>query len=205
MPKTKGANMANMKERIKEVAIDLFYKKGYFATSLSDVAQTIGIRKASIYHHYPSKESLLLSILQTVLLDLTANLHESIQGIEGIEDKMRAAVRSHILFHIDRQKEVLISNSELRGLSPENYEAVVQIRDSYEREFQTLIVDGMEAGVWAEGDFKVLSFAILNMCTSVAGWFKPAGRLSKVDVAQVYEEFIIGGMKSGAYSAVVKV
>ena len=192
----------NMKERIKDAAIDLFYKKGYFATSLNDVAQNIGIRKASIYHHYPSKEGLLLSILQTILVDLTTNLHDSIQGIEGIEGKMRAAVRSHILVSIDRQKEVLISDSELRGLSPENYETVVRIRDSYEREFQALIVDGMEAGVWAQGDFKVLSFAILNMCTSVAGWFKPAGRLSRVDIARVYEEFIIGGLKIGTCSTV---
>jgi AcrR family transcriptional regulator len=192
--------MSNMKERIKEAAIDLFYRKGYFATSLNDVAKIIGIRKASIYHHYPSKETLLLNILQTVLIDLTANLHENLKEIEGIEDKLRTAVRSHLRFHIDRQKEVLISDSELRGLSPENYEAVVKIRDDYEHEVQALIEDGMEAGVWAKGDSNVLTFAILNMCTAVAGWFKPAGRLSKDDIARIYEEFIIGGLKSGGCS-----
>jgi hypothetical protein len=109
-------------------------------------------------------------------------------------------VRSHLRFHIDRQKEVLISDSELRGLSPENYEAVVKIRDDYEHEVQALIEDGMEAGVWAKGDSNVLTFAILNMCTAVAGWFKPAGRLSKDDIARIYEEFIIGGLKSGGCS-----
>ena len=192
--------MSSMKERIKEAAIDLFYRKGYFATSLNDVAKIIGIRKASIYHHYPSKETLLLNILQTVLIDLTANLHENLKEIEGIEDKLRTAVRSHLRFHIDRQKEVLISDSELRGLSPENYEAVVKIRDDYEHEIQALIEDGMEAGVWAKGDSNVLTFAILNMCTAVAGWFKPAGRLSKDDIARIYEEFIIGGLKSGGCS-----
>jgi AcrR family transcriptional regulator len=192
--------MSNMKERIKEAAIDLFYRKGYFATSLNDVAKIIGIRKASIYHHYPSKETLLLNILQTVLIDLTANLHENLKEIEGIEDKLRTAVRSHLRFHIDRQKEVLISDSELRGLSPENYEAVVKIRDDYEHEIQALIEDGMEAEVWAKGDSNVLTFAILNMCTAVAGWFKPAGRLSKDDIARIYEEFIIGGLKSGGCS-----
>ena len=192
--------MSPMKERIKEAAIDLFYRKGYFATSLNDVAKIIGIRKASIYHHYPSKETLLLNILQTVLIDLTANLHENLKEIEGIEDKLRTAVRSHLRFHIDRQKEVLISDSELRGLSPENYEAVVKIRDDYEHEIQALIEDGMEAGVWAKGDSNVLTFAILNMCTAVAGWFKPAGRLSKDDIARIYEEFIIGGLKSGGCS-----
>ena len=192
--------MSSMKERIIDAAIDLFYQKGYFATSLNDVAKNIGIRKASIYHHYPSKESLLVNILQTVLVDLAANLHENLEGVEGIEARMRAAVRSHVRFHIDRQKEVLISDSELRGLSPENYEAVVRIRDAYEHEFRTLLVAGMDAGVWARGDFKILSFAILNMCTAVAGWFKPAGSLSKDDIARVYEEFIIGGLKNGAYA-----
>jgi AcrR family transcriptional regulator len=192
--------MSDMKDRIKEAAIDLFYKKGYFAASLSDVAQCIGIRKASIYHHYPSKESMLLNILETVLVDLTANLHDSIEGIEGIEDRMRAAIRSHIRFHLDRQKEVLISDSELRGLSPENYDAVVRIRDAYEKEFEALLSAGMNAGVWAAGDLRIISFAILNMCTAVAGWFKPAGRLPKDEIAGIYEEFIIRGLKGGTCS-----
>ena len=44
--------MAHMKERIKAVAINLFYKKGYFATSMSDIARRAGIQKSSIYYHY---------------------------------------------------------------------------------------------------------------------------------------------------------
>lgn len=192
--------MASMKEKIKDAAIDLFYKKGYFAASLSDVANSIGIRKASIYHHYPSKESLLLSILQTTLEDLTVNLDDRLEGIEGVEEKLRVAVRSHIQFHIERQKEVLIADSELRGLSPENYQLAAAARDSYEHRIQAIIMEGMTAGVWAKGDFKVLSYAILTMCTAVAIWFKPEGRLSKDEIARIYEEFIIGGLKSGAYS-----
>ncbi len=189
--------MPNMREKIKAVAIDLFYKKGYFATSLSEVANHIGIRKASIYYHYPSKESLLLSILQTTLMDLAANLHDNLEGIEAIEEKLRVAIRSHVQFHIDRQKEVLIADSELRGLSPENRETIVATRDSYEKEIQTLIFEGMEAGVWAKGDFKVISYAVLTMCTGVATWFNPAGRLFKEEVGRIYEEFIIGGLKTG--------
>lgn len=192
--------MSNMKEKIKETAIELFYKKGYFAASLSDVANHIGIRKASIYHHYPSKESLLLSILQTTLTDLTANLHGNLEGIEEIEEKLRVAVRSHVQFHIERQKEVLIADSELRGLSPENYELIAATRDSYEHEIQAIISAGMEAGVWAKGDFKVLSYAILTMCTAVAIWFNPAGRLTKDDITRIYEEFVINGLKGGDLS-----
>ena len=66
--------MTDMKAKIKSVSIDLFFKKGYFATSISDIAKGSGIQKASIYYHYASKEELLFHILESTMLDLTAFL-----------------------------------------------------------------------------------------------------------------------------------
>ena len=59
-----------MKEKIKKSAIKLFYKKGYFGTSISTIARATGIRKSSIYHHYSTKENILLDIFRTSMNDL---------------------------------------------------------------------------------------------------------------------------------------
>ncbi len=107
--------MGNMKEKIKSVSIDLFFKKGYFATSVSDIARESGIQKASMYYHYSSKEELLFSILRSTMDDVTAYLKNNISGKTNAEEQMRTAVNSHVRFHLDRQKENFIANSELRG------------------------------------------------------------------------------------------
>ena len=54
----------NTKEKIFEVALDLFSKKGYDSVSLREIADNVGIKKSSIYSHYPSKESILMDIFE---------------------------------------------------------------------------------------------------------------------------------------------
>ena len=187
--------MGNMKNTIKTISINLFYKKGYFATSISDIAREAGIQKSSIYYHYSNKEELLFDILKTTMVDLDENLESQIKGVQGAEEKMRAAIQSHVIFHMERQKEVIISDSELRGLTVDNYKNIMKMRDDYERKFQSLIKEGIEKGIFADMDFKVASYGIITMCTAVSIWFNQSGRLSKEDVAKIYTDFIIHGLK----------
>ena len=184
----------NTKEKIRTVSVDLFFRKGYFATSISEIARGSGIQKASIYYHYASKEELLFSILRTTMEDLTACLTDSLSGVRDLETRMRAAINSHVRFHLERQKETFIANSELRGLTSDHYRAIVKKRDNYENIFQNLIRDGSDLDVFAEGDIKILSYAILTLCTAGASWFKPSGRLSSDEISVIYENFIISGL-----------
>jgi AcrR family transcriptional regulator len=187
--------MGNMKNAIKRISINLFYKKGYFATSISDIAREAGIQKSSIYYHYSNKEEILFDILKTTLADLYENLEAQIKGVQGAEEKTRAAIQSHVIFHMVRQKEVIISDSELRGLTVDNYKNIMKMRDDYERKFQSLIKEGIEKGIFTNIDFKVASYGIITMCTAVSYWFNLSGRLSKEEVAKIYTDFIIHGLK----------
>jgi AcrR family transcriptional regulator len=190
--------MASMKETIQAVAVDLFFRKGYFATSISDIAKGCGIQKASIYYHYPSKEDLLFFIMEATMDGLLEHLKAGLAKSEGLEAKMRAAVHGHVQFHLEQQKETFIASSELRGLSPEHYQAVVNKRDEYEGIFQDLIKEGHAQGIFDGGDIKILSYAILTLCTAGAFWFNPQGRLAVDDIAEIYENFVLKGMKKTA-------
>ncbi|WP_373501700.1 TetR/AcrR family transcriptional regulator [Desulfococcus sp.] len=189
--------MSSMKDTIRSIAIELFFRKGYFATSISDIAKGSGIQKASIYYHYKSKEELLFSILKSTMDDLTRYLKENLSGLEDIEAKIRAAVHGHVRFHLERQKENFIANSELRGLSRDHYRIIVERRDEYEEIFQDLIRQGKEQGVFGNVDVKILSYAILTLCTAGASWFNPGGRLTVDEIADIYENFIVDGLKQG--------
>jgi AcrR family transcriptional regulator len=192
--------MASMKETIKKVSIDLFYKKGYFATGMSDIARASGIQKSSIYYHYANKEDILLDILKTTMIDLDSSLERHMDGAKGTEEKLSAAIQSHIIFHMDRQKEVLISDSELRGLTKDNYKTIINLRDRYGKKFEDLIKKGIDERIFSKLDYKVVSYGIITMCTAVSIWFNPSGRLSKEQIAKSYTEFILRGLKYTASS-----
>ena len=74
-------SMPSMKDTIKQVSINLFYKKGYFATSVSDIAHGSGIQKSSIYYHYSNKQEILFDILETAMADLDRNLEVKTRDI----------------------------------------------------------------------------------------------------------------------------
>src|SRR5262245_66583609 len=81
--KKSEGNGQHPKSRVFEVAAEVFHRKGYDNTSMSDVASAAGLTKAGLYHHVTSKESLLYTVL-----DLGLDLTESyvMKAIEGIAD-----------------------------------------------------------------------------------------------------------------------
>ena len=58
---------SNTREEILEVALDLFAVNGYEATSISQLADAVGIRKASLYSHFANKQDILDTVVETVL------------------------------------------------------------------------------------------------------------------------------------------
>ena len=54
----------NTKDKIFDVSLDLFSKKGYDSVSLREIAKEVGIKKSSIYSHYSSKEAILMDIFE---------------------------------------------------------------------------------------------------------------------------------------------
>lgn len=57
----------NTKQEILEAALELFSLQGYQATSISQLAETVGIRKASLYSHFENKQAILDALIQTTL------------------------------------------------------------------------------------------------------------------------------------------
>lgn len=68
------------KKEILERSLILFATQGYFGTSMDDIAKAVGIKKASLYSHFPGKESIFTAVFDMVLEeystfidDLTSN------------------------------------------------------------------------------------------------------------------------------------
>ena len=82
-------------------------------------------------------------------------------------------------------------------VSREHCRIIVKKRDAYEKIFQGLIQQGIQQGVFNDCDIKIFSYAILTLCTSGASWFNPGGRLTVDEIAGIYENFILKGLKQG--------
>jgi AcrR family transcriptional regulator len=171
---------------ITAAAIDLFFKHGYEAATLRDVADRVGLKVASLYNYIPSKQELLFGIMFDVMQDLRREVEQAVAGRDDPVERLSAAVRTHVRFHASRSKEVFVGNSELRSLTPRNRVKIIRQRDEYEALFRDIVQRGRDAGVFRIDDVKVATFALLAMCTGPSTWFSPRGRLSVGELAEVY-------------------
>ncbi|MFD3688216.1 TetR/AcrR family transcriptional regulator [Nocardiopsis sp. NPDC058631] len=61
---------SDTKAEIQAVALDLFARKGFERTSLREIAERLGITKAALYYHFPSKNDLLKSLVEPLVQDM---------------------------------------------------------------------------------------------------------------------------------------
>lgn len=185
-----------MRESILVAAVQLFAEYGYHAAPLRDIARIAGIQAASIYHHYPSKQALLVEIMETYMQRLIANLERILLTYDNPVQRLNEAVANHIRMHTMYKDEFFIIDTEIRALEDKNRPSILALRKRYEVLVQEIVRNGMERNVFRQGDVKVASYAIIAMCTEVAAWFRPDGRLSTQQVILLYCQLITDGLLS---------
>lgn len=184
----------SVRERILSAAVQLFAQYGYHAATMRDIARISGIQAASIYYHYPSKQALLVEIMDTYMHNLNANLQRIMQEPLPVEQRLHEAIANHIRLHTTYKAEFFIIDTEIRALEEGQRGTIMALRDQYEMLLQGLLGEGIEQGMFRRVDIKVASYALIAMCTEVATWFRPDGRLSVQQVIDLYTQMITDGL-----------
>src|SRR5215218_9721515 len=95
---------------IYRVAARIIHEKGYDATSMSDIAEAVGITKAGIYHHIPGKKDLLFRIMNFGLDTLDEEVIVPARAITDAEQRLRSIISSHV--------QLITSRSTPQGNNP---------------------------------------------------------------------------------------
>jgi AcrR family transcriptional regulator len=184
----------SVRDKVLAAAVQLFAEYGYHAATMREIARIAGIKAASIYYHYTNKQALLVEIMETHMRQLNANLKHIVNKQDTIQQRLFEAISNHIRLHTTYKSEFFIIDTEIRALEVENRDKILALRDQYENLFQKLLQEGIEKGVLRQTDVKVSSYAIIAMCTEVAQWFRPSGRLSVQQVIEIYSEMVTKGL-----------
>ncbi len=185
------------RDEIEEAAVDLFARLGYHATSMRAIADAADIQPAAIYHWFPAKESILIQLQNDFMERLTEAVTEAMARVDRPALKLASAVREHVLYHGLHTREAFVTDSEIRALSGEAREALLESRDEYQEMFRSLISQGIEEGELSTPDPAVATYAILLQCTGVALWYQPDGKLDLERIAELHIELVLGSLRAG--------
>jgi AcrR family transcriptional regulator len=187
-------------DRILETAIACFLEKGYHGTTVRDIGRRSQVSVPGLYHHYPSKLTLLDLVIKRVMNDLFDMTSSAVAdaGPDPV-DRFKAAVMAHVRFHCERQAESFIGNTELRSLPPDYRREVIALRDRQQRIFDAVVEDGVQAGKFHLDFPHETSRAVVTMCTAVASWYHTDGPMSVTETVTLYRTLALNLV---AYTAV---
>ena len=183
-------------KRLLDLAARLFWQNGYAATTTRELAEALGLQKASLYYHIGSKEDLLYEIC----IESLGNIHEAVsQAVSEVRDPLRRVqvmIHAHVSSMLEDREKHATMLTELKALSPERRAEVVSRRDEYERLVRGILADAQEAGAFTpEIPAKQLELGLLNLLNWTIFWYQPDGDLSHDDIARLFERIYITGVR----------
>jgi AcrR family transcriptional regulator len=184
-----------MKAELIKQSTNLFVEKGFSATSIQDIVDTLGVTKGSFYYHFKSKEALLMDIHLRYIDDLLNRQKTILEKEETNRGKLVKVVE--LLIHDIEAQGALgrVYYREIRHLTPENAATIRAKRGEFRENIQGIIEDGIKDGEF-RGNLqpKMITFAILGVTNWSYQWFNPEGTLSVNELADMYTDFILNGI-----------
>jgi len=195
---------ANGDDRLRQIffaAAQLFCEQGYEATTMSDIGDAIGVTKAAIYHFVPGgKQDLLFAIINYGMDTVDEFVIAPARGIEDAEQRLRAIILNHSKLVMRRSTDqgfnpVTVMVDEVASLSPAQRRKI----DLRKRAYMDLVRETLQQ-LKNEGKFKdqldvtVVAFSLIGTIIWLGHWYRPNGKLSNGQVAEIICRMALGGI-----------
>jgi AcrR family transcriptional regulator len=179
------------RQRILATADALFLERGYAGTSVQQIAKRVGITPAALYWHFENKEA----IFATVLLDAHVAFIERIESTATASDpsaRLYQTVHTHVLSQIEgggpgAANTTTFTIAQLMRSMPESTTEAIRGHQLHYLHFvETILEEGVTAGVFSVDHAPTTAFALINLAEYVITWFHPDGALSARETADLH-------------------
>ncbi|WP_223476407.1 TetR/AcrR family transcriptional regulator [Oricola indica] len=168
-----------------------FRTNGYHGTSLSDIADLLGISKPTLYYYVKNKQDLLfkchLAASEQALDSVCRDT--SLDALERVCQTLSNYVRSMIA---DDSYSVVIL--EERSLNPEQLAEVIAQRDEFEQTIVNIIREGVEEGSIVACEPKFAAFCALGTANWVTKWYRREGSWEVDEISVAVSDFLRNGL-----------
>jgi len=183
------------KSDIIQAAAQVFREKGYHGASMQDVADAVGLQKASLYHHVSGKQEILAAILDQALDRLIEDLQGIVDAELPADDKLRKAIQVYLRRVTENADLAAVLLLEHRSLEPPLRQEHIQRRDRYEALWRAILRQGVADGKFAPGDEKITAFALLGVQNWLITWFRPNGVTPIDELANRFADLFMDGLR----------
>lgn len=186
---TADAQFEAKRQAILREAAASFNRKGYHGTSLTEIAETLGVSKAALYTYVKSKDELLY-FCHDVAMDAAIESLRLARAEGGSGLRQLCATLRHYLMRILSNEACYVVLLEEHALRPEHVSAIIRRRDRFEAELRSLVASGIVDGSVVPCNPKLAIFSALGMINWVQKWYAPGGSWSGEQIAVGMVQFL---------------
>jgi len=172
-------------DAIIEAAAAVFHRQGYHGATMADIAAEVHLTAGSLYHHFPSKQDILIAVLDAGLDQITREVAAIAAASDDPATKVRHIVRAHIRSVIENTSIAAAVIFESRALLdvPDARDRVAARRDELEALYRGVIEQGVAAGQFAPLDVGIFVKTLFGALNWVSVWYRQGGRLTGEQIA----------------------
>lgn len=177
-------------------ALDAFVELGYHGATIRDIAHRADLSVPGLYHHWPTKQHLLVALLDRTMDELLTRAEAA--RAEGDDPVQRFAllVECLALFHTHRRELGFIGASEMRSLDEPDRSRIAALRVGLQRTVDAEVQEAGRRGLFATPLPHEAARAVVTMCTALPTWWSPDGPAPPATVAAQYVEFALDLVRS---------
>jgi AcrR family transcriptional regulator len=191
-----ASNGSSRREELLAVAAKLFAARGYHGTRMDDVADAVGLNKATVYHYYASKSLILWDIYKSTA-DFT---------VDALHDDPTASARETIFNFTRRLLTGIATDLESAAVyfqeGPYITEWFTEEQVAYIRQAETTVYEhvrdvidrGIASGEFSECDSHVLALGYIGMTLGAYRWLRPHGRRTASEIAVEFSTALLRGL-----------
>lgn len=175
-------------------AASAFRRHGYHGATVEEIARALRMTKGSLYYYFANKEEILF-FCHDYSVDLLLGLLDEVESSgEPPDEKLRRLVIAFVHMILDELNGTALT-LEVQALSPRLLRRIVRKRDRFDRGVRRILQEGMDQGLFAAGDAKLMAFALLGAVNWITRWFDPAGPASSEEIGRAYAAYLVGGLR----------
>ena len=179
---------------VYRTAAAIILQKGYDATSVSDIANALGITKAGLYHYIHGKTQLLFDIMQYGLDELEREVAKPAMKIGDAEQRLRFMIGMHARIVTRGHGAVTILVDEARALTPAQNRQITRRKRKYFDFLRATLGELKSDGKLRDVDITVAAFGLLGVINWVSRWYQPGGDLDEKQIAEQIIDIAFNGL-----------
>lgn len=170
-------------------AVEVFNETGYHGATMRVIATGAEISVPGVYHHYPSKQHILVALLDIGLQDLEWRVAAAGREGEDPVDCFAFMVEALALFHAERAELASLVLSEIRSVEEPNRGRLTAAQRRVRDTLEAAAARAVRLGRFAVQDVRTTTRAITTMCLALPYWLPGSGEAGEMGSAQLARRY----------------